>query len=137
MPRYMSFMHTTKQFRNRTKTVTRRLGWWNLKPGDIVMGAEKCQGLKKGEHIRPLGAIRIVSIRSEPLYFITPEDCAREGFPGMQPVDFVKLFMGIHRDIDPETTVNRIEFEYIDPAQPDRPTATEEGQLYSAGCALL
>ena len=41
MPRNMSFMITKEQVRNRTKTVTRRLGWAFLKPGDIVNAVEK------------------------------------------------------------------------------------------------
>ncbi len=60
MPRNMSFSMTTAQFRARTKTVTRRLGWWNLKPGDVIMGVEKAMGLKKGEKVKRLGRIRIV-----------------------------------------------------------------------------
>ena len=36
MPRNMSFSMTTGPFRARTKTVTRRFGWWFLKPGDVV-----------------------------------------------------------------------------------------------------
>ena len=71
MPRNMSFAMTKPQFLNRTKTVTRRLGWGFLKPGDVVMGVEKAMGLKKGEKVRKLGLIRIVSIRSEPLSAIT------------------------------------------------------------------
>ena len=45
MPRNMSFMLTTEQVRNKTKTVTRRLGWWFLKPGEIVNAVEKGMGL--------------------------------------------------------------------------------------------
>jgi hypothetical protein len=133
--RYMSFMLTTAQFKARTKTVTQRLGWWNLKPSDIVMGAEKCQGLKKGERIQTLGPIRIVSTRKEPLYFIDQEDCAKEGFPYMQPSEFMSMFMAAHRGhVVGETFVNRIEFEYINPTEPM--TAAEQGAIYSAGCAL-
>ena len=36
MPRHMSFSMTTEAVRNRTKTVTRRLAWWDLKPGEHV-----------------------------------------------------------------------------------------------------
>jgi hypothetical protein len=43
---------TTEQFRTGQKTVTLRLGWVNLKPGDVLMGVEKCQGLRKGERHR-------------------------------------------------------------------------------------
>lgn len=49
--RNMSFMLTTAQIRDRSKTVTRRLGWWNLRVGDVVMACEKCQGLGKGGKI--------------------------------------------------------------------------------------
>ena len=46
--RAMSFMLTTEQMRNRSKSVTRRLGWNTLKPGDRIIAAVKCQGLGKG-----------------------------------------------------------------------------------------
>ena len=48
MARNMSFALTTEQFKARTKTVTRRFGWWFLKPGDVVRGVEKAMGLKPG-----------------------------------------------------------------------------------------
>ena len=64
MPRNMSFAMTTDQFRNRTKDVTRRFGWWFLKPGDLVMGVEKAMGLQKGQQIVRLGLIEIVSTRA-------------------------------------------------------------------------
>ena len=114
MPRNMSFALTTEQFKARTKTVTRRFGWRFLKPGDIVYGVEKAMGLKKGEKIKHLGLIRIVSIRSEPLCFITVEDCKKEGFPEMDPSDFVEMLRGHYGPkITDLTLVNRIEFEYI------------------------
>ena len=47
----MSFALTTEQVRNRTKTVTRRLGWATAKAGDIVQPIVKGQGLKKGERV--------------------------------------------------------------------------------------
>ena len=47
MPRNMSFAMTTEQIRARTKTVTRRFGWWFLKAGDQVWAVEKAMGLKK------------------------------------------------------------------------------------------
>ena len=65
--RNMSFSATTEQIRNGTKTVTRRLGWTFLKPGDVVMACVKCQGLKKGEKVEKIRPIRIVSVRKEPL----------------------------------------------------------------------
>jgi hypothetical protein len=108
----MSFFYTTEQIRNRTKTVTRRVGWKDLVPGDRIKAVVKCQGLKRGEKTEPLAEIEIISIRSEPLYAITAEDCAAEGFPEMGPDDFVAMFCDhmMHR---PDWPVNRIEFRYV------------------------
>lgn len=47
----MSFSMTTEAFERCEKTVTRRLGWWNLKPGELLQGVEQAQGLRKGEHV--------------------------------------------------------------------------------------
>ena len=65
--RRISFALTTPQFKARTKTVTRRLGWRDLQPGDELMAVEKCMGIKKGEKQKELGVIRVVSIRLERL----------------------------------------------------------------------
>lgn len=113
MPRNMSFSMTTEQFRDRSKTVTRRFGWWFLRPGDIVRGVEKAMGLKKGERVVPLGLIRIVSTRRERLNEITARDCLREGFPGFRPWDFVDM-MVVRHGCSPDAEVNRIEFEYLE-----------------------
>lgn len=113
MPRNMSFSMTTEQFRDRTKTVTRRFGWWNLKAGDVVRGVEKAMGLKKGEKVKPLGMIRILSVRDEPLSAITTGDCRLEGFPDMPPVEFVEQLCSATGK-RPTDLVNRIEFEYVD-----------------------
>jgi hypothetical protein len=112
MPRNMSFAMTTEQFQQQTKTVTRRFGWRFLRPGDEVRGVRKTMGLKKGEKIDPLGMIRIVSTREEPLNEITHDDVVREGFPGWTPEQFVKMLVNHYR-VDPTSEVNRIEFEYI------------------------
>lgn len=112
MPRNMSFMLTKKQVKNRTKTVTRRLGWWFLKPGDILNAVEKCQGLKKGEKIKKICQIRVVRSDATPLFLITLDECRKEGFPKMLPNEFVDMFA---REMRCEKTreVNRIEFEYV------------------------
>ncbi len=112
MPRNMSFALTTKQFKNKSKTVTRRFGWYFLKPGDVVCGVKKAMGLKKGEKVERLGLIRIVSTRQEPLKYITKNDCALEGFPEMKPSDFVNMICDHYRCRAFEF-VNRIEFEHI------------------------
>ncbi len=113
MPRNMSFSMTTAQFRARTKTVTRRLGWWNLKPGDVIMGVEKAMGLKKGEKVKRLGRIRIVRVGTEILTAITDQEVIREGFADMTPAAFVAMFCSHHKVV-PQVPVNRIEFEYLD-----------------------
>jgi hypothetical protein len=94
------------------KDITRRLGWWFLKPGEFVMACEKCQGLKKGEHIVRIHPIRIKSTRPEPLRVITPDDVRREGFPLMTPTEFVEMFLR-HMKGTPDTIVNRIEFQHM------------------------
>jgi hypothetical protein len=120
--RHMSFAMTTAQFKARTKTVTRRDGWWNLKPGDRVMGCERCMGLKKGEKIKTLGVIEVVSVRGEPLDAIAnePNGCTLEGFPEWDgdPQQFIDFYCeGTTKDSrDP---VNRIEFKYINPPSQD------------------
>jgi hypothetical protein len=121
--RNISFMLTQEQIRCRTKTVTRRLGWRHLKPGDLLSGVEKGMGLKKGESIKRLAIIRVVSVRFEPLRQMVEDghygiaECAKEGFgdhPELcRPDQFIKFFCASHKGCTPETEVTRIEFEYV------------------------
>lgn len=110
--RNMSFSLTTPQVRARTKTVTRRLGWWFLKPGDVLCAIEKGQGLKKGEHIVRICLIRVVSTQPEILCKMKRADIVREGFDFRFKYEFVAMFCQ-HNKCDPTTEVNRIEFEYL------------------------
>ena len=113
MPRNMSFYHTQQQIRDRTKTVTRRKGWGDLKPGERFWAIVKGQGLKKGEKVERIVLLECVRIRTECLDNIQPADVAREGFPGMTPREFVEMFcrnMGGHS----VQIVNRIEFKYVE-----------------------
>lgn len=48
--RNMSFALTTDQILAGTKTVTRRLGWLRLQPGDHLRPVRKCMGLRPGEN---------------------------------------------------------------------------------------
>ena len=113
MPRNISFALTTPQFIAKTKTVTRRFGWSFLTNGTVLCGVEKAMGLKKGEQIKKLGLIEVVSIRSEPLNLITDEDVIKEGFPEWTANDFVE-FLVRHYRIAPDKLVNRIEFKYLE-----------------------
>lgn len=112
--RLISFAITTKQVRERTKTVTRRLAWEGLKPSTLLLGVEKAMGLKPGERMVPLAVIRVVDVRRERVDAISSEDCAREGFPEKAPADFVALFLGMYRDLKPSDLLTRIEFEYVE-----------------------
>lgn len=111
--RNISFAITTTQFINRTKTVTRRMGWKNLQPGQKLCGVKKGMGLKKGEKIERLGIIEIVSISVEPLSAITKEDVIKEGFSSMSRLDFITMFCKTHKGCTPETIITRIEYKYL------------------------
>jgi len=110
--RAISFFMTTQQFIDGSKDVTRRFGWWNLKSGDQLRAVEKAQGLKKGEKMKVLGVIEVVSARREPLNAITADDCRREGFPHFTPQQFTTMLCE-HYDCAPETLCNRIEFKRV------------------------
>ncbi len=114
---------TTMQIRQGTKTVTRRLGWLKLKPGELIRPVRKCMGLKLGERIEILRApLIVVSVRREPLRAILDNEeygfreCELEGFgwhPNYRlPSQFVELFCASHKGCNPESMVTRIEFEY-------------------------
>ena len=116
--RNMSFMLTTEQIRNRSKTVTRRLGWHHLKPGQKVAACKKCMGLKKGETIERLAELMIISAKREPLSCMMiygPAECAAEGFPEMSPAEFIAFFCASHKGCSSDSIVTRIEFEYCEP----------------------
>ncbi|MEL6894980.1 MAG: hypothetical protein AAFP90_02640 [Planctomycetota bacterium] len=118
MPRNISFMMTTDQVRNQTKTVTRRIGWRFLNVGDVLTACVKCQGIKKGEHIERICQIRVIGIRREPLSRMIDDrkygkqEATREGFPEMSGREFVLMFIRSMRceALDDGT---RIEFEYM------------------------
>lgn len=114
--RHMSFMLTTKQMRSCDKIVTRRLGWWNLRPGDRILAVEKGMGLKKGEKIKPIGVIVIEDVRTELLNQMLLDhkygmlECIREGFSDLRPSEFVEMFRKSHNHCPINAMVNRIQF---------------------------
>lgn len=110
--RNMSFSLTVEQMRNRTKTVTRRLGWKFLNPSDLIQPVIKGQGLKRGERVQKIGTpILIVSTHPEQIKHISQEDVRKEGFPNWTPKQFVHFFCQ-HNHCEPNTIVNVIEFEF-------------------------
>lgn len=127
--RNMSFMLTTQQVLARTKTVTRRMGWASAKVGDIVQAVEKGQGLGKGGKINRLCLIRITGVRAEQLCRLTTDiwygaaEVKLEGFPDMQPADFVTMFCQTHKDCKPRSIIRRIAFVYVDAVDTNKAAA--------------
>jgi len=120
MPPNMSFAITTDQVCKRIKYVTRRTGWNKLKCGDLFWAVEKGMGLKKGEKIKRISLCKCISNRREPLSILITNpsygefEMNLEGFPGMDPADFIVMFMKTHKGTTPESEVNRIQFVYLD-----------------------
>lgn len=120
--RNMSFALTTQQVRAKTKTVTRRMGWTNLKVGEQIMACEKCMGRKKGEPLVRLCVLEVVSVRREKLGALSDDpaygigEIRREGFGDNPelcwPSDWVPWFCASHKGCTPDTEVTRIEFKY-------------------------
>jgi hypothetical protein len=135
--RNISFTATKPQFRAHQKHVTRRGNkngptWKNLKPGDVLMGCEQCQGLGKGGKVCRMGAIIILDATPEPINdiirrpvreipivianqyqdYVFQAETTLEGFPELTPVQFVDMLCEMN-DCDPETEITRILFDYI------------------------
>lgn len=122
--RNMSASLTTEQCVSFQKTVTRRNGWWNIARGEIVQLVEKGQGLKRGEHVRKLHKIQVLSARPEQLNILLklPEygrrEMIAEGFPQMEPAEFVKMYCD-KNSCTADVWVNRIAFRYYLTPLPD------------------
>jgi hypothetical protein len=111
--RRMSFALTERQLVDGSKTVTRRLGWAFLRPGDELLAVRKCMGLKKGEKQHVLARIRVKGVRTEPLaYASILGEATREGFPELEGYPFVEFFCSKMR-CTPIAEVTRIEFELV------------------------
>ena len=89
MPRLMSVAFTEAQVRARTKTVTRRKGWWTDKagrrlvvPGDRLTLCRKVMGRRRRDgDVEPLVRIcdvEVVAVRRERLGDITAADVAAD-----------------------------------------------------------
>ena len=117
--RRMAFSHTSPQIVDRSKTVTRRTGWRYLKAGDLIEAVEKSRGLKKGERVRTLGVLKVVSVRVEPLSRLVTDaryaedELPREGFPCWSRDDFIAMFLRVNSLRSTAVRVTRIEFEYV------------------------
>lgn len=84
----MSVSHTEQAVIDRTKTETRRLGWWEdkngrrlLDVGDRLQLCRKVMGRRKGEPLVRLAVVEVTGIRRERLDAITDEAIRAEGVP--------------------------------------------------------
>jgi len=118
--RRMSFAMTMPAILDRTKTVTRRVGWRFLKVGDRLAAVAKTMGFRKGEKApAPVATIEVVDVRREPLHAILTRgvlngyaEVRKEGLM-MTPEEFFERFRtgsGLACGDD----VTRIEFRYVD-----------------------
>jgi hypothetical protein len=114
MARLMSVSFTEAAVVDRTKTVTRRLGWRELEAGDRLTLCRKVMGRKRDEPLVRLAEVEVVSVRREPLKAIGAWDVWREGVPNVEtPEAFVEFFTR-HMRCQPDTEVTRIEWRYLD-----------------------
>lgn len=122
MARLMSVTMTTTAVIERRKTVTRRKGWTFLKPGDRLALCQKVMGRKPGEPLVRLAEVEVVGVRREPLSWLrspgtvlwwAETEIAAEGFPGMDPRDFVQRFFIDAQGMSPDDEVTRIEWRYL------------------------
>lgn len=127
MPRLISVTLTEAAVIARTKTVTRRLGWRFLTPGDRLTLCRKVMGRRRPdgtvEPLVRLAEVQVIHVRREPLDAISGEDVGREGFPqwSTAPQRFVDFFI-THMGCQSDTMVTRIEWRYLtDPdSRPER-----------------
>lgn len=88
MPRLMAVSLTEPQVRDRTKTVTRRMGWRMLRVGDRITLCRKVMGRCRGEPrqlavtIEPRERISALRLRSSTGWLRTSQRCAPSALPG-------------------------------------------------------
>lgn len=120
MARLMSVALTEDAVRDRTKTVTRRVGWRMLTPGVRLTLCRKVMGRRRGEPLVRIVDVEVVDIRRERLDAITLEEVRAEGFPSMTPAEFVAFFCDTHTGCAPDSVVTRIAWRYLDTLEGER-----------------
>jgi hypothetical protein len=110
--RLISCAMTIRQIYARLKTETRRLGWLDVKPGDLLQFVDRTMGFKKGEHPNPVAIVVVTAVRREKLSRIKKTACVAEGFPALHPSQFVRMFRK-NMNCGPGTEVTVISFKYI------------------------
>ncbi len=116
MPRLISVALTEAAVADRSKTVTRRIGWRHVAVGDRLTLCRKVMGRRRQDgFVEPLvrlAEVQVVDVRREPLNAITATDVALEGFPDWTPSEFVAFFCKSMR-CEQWTEVTRIEWRYL------------------------
>jgi len=113
MPRLMSVAHTEQSVRDRTKTVTRRLGWRNLRAGVDLDLCRKVMGRKAGEPLERIARVHVTAVGRERLDRITDEDALREGVAGVSTAAEFVAFYADAFGAEPSTPVTRIAWRYV------------------------
>lgn len=120
MARLMSVTFTEQAVLDRTKTVTRRKGWTFLKPGDHLALCRKVMGRKPGEPLVRLAMAEVVHVQRHPLSLLlacdpqeAAEEMVREGFPGLDPRDFIDRYFVQAQGMAVDDVVTRIEWRYL------------------------
>ncbi len=101
MSRLISFALTPGQLLDGSKTVTRRLGWWDestgrprAQVGETLIGCGKIMGRKPGEPLERLRVIRVTGVSRQPLHVGDWFEAEREGFPLLTWGEFVDFYGG-------------------------------------------
>lgn len=130
MSRLMSVAFTEDAVNDRTKTVTRRKGWWTdkrgrhmVKVGDRITLCRKVMGRKKGEPLERIVDVEVVSITREALGLLTSDldygygEIIKEGALSLDvytPEEFVDRFFIKAQGMTCRDEVTRIEWRYLD-----------------------
>lgn len=97
------------------KDVTRRLAWKWAQPGMYLCAVSQTQGLRRGMSAAVFGVVEIVDVSRGPLAPLAAEECAREGFPALEPEAFVSKFLAASGGGDPyRLAVTRVQFRHVD-----------------------
>ena len=131
----MSVAFTEAAVRDRTKTVTRRKGWWEdkngrrmVKPGDRLTLCRKVMGRKNGEPLERVAEVEVIHVQRHALSDLLAadpqearEEMRNEGVPGMDPAEFIRRYFVEAQGMDVGDFVTRIEWRYLD-AEAGEPT---------------
>ena len=151
MSRLMSVAFTEAAVVERRKTVTRRKGWWLdargrriIVPGDRLTLCRKVMGRKPGEPLVRLAEVEVVTAERQPLdLLVNPtidprwpiDEMVREGFPGLDPWEFVERYFLAAQRMRANDDVTRIEWRYLPGVGPTRPS-TDDARRPDGGRTL-